>query len=353
VQKPIIQAALALLAPSAEVAQFTRVYFDIRIWSAPASLLNFVMIGWLLGMQNARGPLAMMLTINLINIVLDLLFVINLGMGVKGVALATLIAELIGVAVGMTFVKAELAQRPGDWAGIQLFNIAHYRHLLHINSSLLLRTMALMFVFAFITARGARMGDIILATNALLINFQLMLSYALDGIAHAAEALAGKAVGARDRRGLQLAVRRTLHWSLLLAGFFCLIYLVAGGLIIDMLTSIDDIQISARTYLPWLIISPLISVWSFLYDGVYVGATRSKEMMVVMVSAVVLLFLPVWYAAQSLGNHALWLAFTVFMAGRGAGMHYWWRHLTAQDRVIMNEYGDGPVTQAGQANDKN
>jgi MATE family multidrug resistance protein len=140
---------------------------------------------------------------------------------------------------------------------------------------------------------------------------------------------------------------------LLLAGFFCLIYLVAGGLIIDMLTSIDDIQISARTYLPWLIISPLISVWSFLYDGVYVGATRSKEMMVVMVSAVVLLFLPVWYAAQSLGNHALWLAFTVFMAGRGAGMHYWWRHLTAQDRVIMNEYGDGPVTQAGQANDKN
>jgi MATE family multidrug resistance protein len=353
VQKPIIQAALALLAPSAEVAQFTQVYFDIRIWSAPASLLNFVMIGWLLGMQNARGPLAMMLSINLINIVLDLLFVINLGMGVKGVALATLIAELIGVVVGMTFVKAELAQRPGDWAGIQLLNIARYRHLLHINSSLLLRTMALMFVFAFITVRGARMGDIILATNALLMNFQLMLSYALDGIAHAAEALSGKAVGSRDRKGLQLAVRRTLNWSLLLAGFFCLIYLVAGGLIIDMLTSIDDIQIAARTYLPWLIISPLISVWSFLYDGVYVGATRSKEMMVVMVSAVVLLFLPTWYAAQSLGNHALWLAFTVFMAGRGAGMHYWWRHLTAQDRVIMNEDGDGPVTQTGQANDRN
>jgi MATE family multidrug resistance protein len=160
------------------------------------------------------------------------------------------------------------------------------------------------------------------------MNFQLFLSYALDGIAYSAEALVGKAIGSRDRAGMLLAVRRSLQWSLVFSGFFCLVYLLAGEYIIDLLTSIDSIRVAAREFLPWLIIAPLISVWSFLYDGVFVGATRSREMMLIMVGSMLLIFLPAWFVSRTLGNHGLWLAFTLFMAARGVGMSFWFRRIS-------------------------
>lgn len=337
IARPVLAStALTLLAPSEQVATLTREYFSIRIWSAPASLCNFVLIGWLIGMQNARGPLAIMLITNLVNIVLDIGFVVQLGMDVSGVALATLIAELCGLATGIVFVRAELARHPGSSTAIHLFVLARYRRLFDVNANLFVRTMALMFVFAFVTAQGARMGDTILAVNALLMNFQLFMSYALDGIAFAAEALVGKAIGARDRDGMLLAVRRTLQWSLLFAAGFCGFYLVAGGWIIDLMSDIELLRATARDYLPWLIISPLISVWSFLYDGVFVGATRSKEMMFIMVGSTLFVFLPTWFGFAEIGNHGLWLAFTLFMAARGAGMHFWFRRLINSGTLIAN-----------------
>lgn len=328
----IIELALLALAPGAEVAADTRGYFGVRIYSAPASLANFVIIGWLLGMQNARGPLAMMVATNTTNIALDLLFVLQLGMKVRGVALATLIAELVGLLAGLFFVTRELQRFPGGWHRGLLLDLARYRRLFAISSDLLLRTLSLMFVFAFITAQGARLGDAVLATNALLMNFQFLLSYALDGIAHAAEALVGKAVGAGDNAGLRSAVRRTLQWSLGFAALFTIGYALAGTLLIDALTGLPEIREMARLYLPWLIVSPLISVWCFLYDGVFVGATRAREMRIVMMGAAALVFLPAWYLARPLGNHALWLAFLLFLAARGIGMHLWYRRWQAQYR---------------------
>ena len=333
-QRPIIEASVSLIGASVEVTHYTREYFAIRVLSAPATLCNFVLIGWLRGMQNARGPLAITLVINVTNIILDVVFVLLLGMQVRGVALATLIAELIGIVIGIIYVRKELTSHSGDWTRARLLDLMRYRRLINVNAALFLRTMALMFVFAFITAQGARMGDLILAVNALLMNFQFLLSYALDGIAHAAEALVGKAIGSGDRDGTAIAIRRTLHWSVLFAGLFCLVFWTAGGYSIDLLTSIDDIRIAARNYLPWLIISPLVSVWSFLYDGVYVGATRSKEMMVVMVASVLLIFLPTWYGFNILGNHGLWLAFTLFMAARGVGMSVWLRRLVNSGAIM-------------------
>jgi MATE family multidrug resistance protein len=328
-QYPLIEAAIYLLSPSHEVAHFTREYFNIRVLSAPASLCNFVLIGWLLGMQNARGPLLMLLTVNVINIVLDLTFVLLLGMTVRGVALATFIAELSGVVTGLYFVRSELARYPGTWTGLHFFDPTRYKRLFRINAALFFRTMSLMFVFSFITAQGARMGDLILAVNAVLMNFQLFLSYALDGIAHAAEALIGKAVGARDHSGMLLAVKKTLRWSLFFSLGFVLVYMFAGRNIIDLLTDIEPIRLTAYEYLPWLIVSPIVSVWSFLYDGVYVGTTRSKEMMLVMSGAAFFVFLPAWLLFDTLGNHGLWLAFTLFMAARGLGMHFWFKRIAA------------------------
>jgi MATE family multidrug resistance protein len=330
IQYPLIEASIQLLSPSQAVAHYTREYFSIRVWSAPASLCNFALIGWLLGMQNARGPLVILLTVNLINILLDLVFVLLLGMDVSGVATATVIAEICGTATGVYFVRKELARHPGTWTGLNFFDPSRYKRLFRINAALFFRTMSLMFVFAFITVQGARMGDLILAVNAVLMNFQLFLSYALDGIAHAAEALVGKAVGARDHSGMMLAVRRTLQWSLYFSLGFVLIYLFAGPTIIDLLTDIDSIRVTAYEYLPWLVVSPIISVWSFLYDGVYVGATRSREMMIVMAVSAFLVFLPTWLYFDALGNHGLWLAFTLFMAARGLGMHLWFRRMASK-----------------------
>ncbi|MFW2404186.1 MAG: MATE family efflux transporter, partial [Gammaproteobacteria bacterium] len=323
--------ALDLLAPSERVGALTREYFSIRVWSAPASLCNFVLIGWLIGMQDARGPLAIMVTTNVVNIALDLILVVGLGMQVDGVALATVLAEICGLTVGILFVIPKLRAHRSSGVPIPFFDLSAYRRLFSVNANLFVRTMALMFVFAFITAQGARMGDVILAANALLMNFQFFLSYALDGIAYAAEALVGKAIGARDRQGLLLAVRRSLQWSLLFAGGFCLTYVVAGNIIVDALSDIEPLRDAARAYLPWLIVSPLISVWSFLYDGVFVGATRSREMMIVMVGSLLLVFLPTWFGFSQWGNHALWLAFTLFMAARGVGMHAWFKRLVAKD----------------------
>ena len=327
---PLGELALWLLSPGPAVLPPAQDYYAIRIWSAPASLANFVLLGWLLGMQNARAALLMTLLINLSNILLDLWFVIGLGLGVRGVATATLLAEILGAATALVFVRAQLRGWPGRWPLARLRQPGAYRRLLNINLDLFLRTLALMLVFAFITARGARLGELFLAANAVLMNFQFLQAYALDGIAYAAEALVGKALGRRDIGALQQAVRRCLVWSLLFALLFTLAYWLGGRRLIALLTDIDAVRAAADRYLPWLVVLPLISVWSFLYDGVYVGATRSREMMLVMVGSALVLFLPAWYLGDraGLGNQALWLAFTLFMAARGIGMHVWWQHLS-------------------------
>lgn len=333
-QRPIISIAIALLGPTEQVAAATRQYSAIRVLSAPFVLCNFVMTGWLLGMQNARGPLAMSLVTNLTNLVLDIVFVTKLGLAVRGVALASLMAEFAGSLSGVFFVRHALRDLPGTFALSGLLEAGRYRRIFAVNANLWLRTLSLMFVFAFITAQGARSGDVILAANALLMNFQYLLAYVLDGIANAAEALVGKAIGMRDRAGMLLAVRRTLVWSLGLAAVFSALYFAGGPYLIGLLTTIDAVRAYAAMYLPWLVVSPLVSVWSFLYDGVYVGATRSREMRIVMMGSAFLVFLPVWYVTRALGNHGLWLAFIAFMAARGLGMRWWFGRLVATGQLV-------------------
>jgi MATE family multidrug resistance protein len=324
-QAPIGAVSLALLGGGAETQAHAATYFYIRVWSAPGTLANYALIGWFLGLQNARVPLYVFLTINLTNIVLDLLFVIVLGMDVDGVALASVIAEYTGLALGVTFVLRELRRHPGHWIRERLTKLSAYMAFFSVNANLFVRTMALMFTFAFVTAQGARLGPAILAANALLMNFQNLTSLGLDGIAHAAEAMVGKAVGKKDKRELQETVALTLRWSLYFSAGFTALYVVAGPLIVRILTDLPDVRATAMTYLPWLIASPLISVWCFLYDGVYVGMTRAREMRNIMVVSTFGVFLPLWFVSQPLGNHGLWFALMGFMASRGIGMHLGYR----------------------------
>ena len=320
-QAPVGRLAIALLGGDAETQQHAATYFSIRVWSAPGTLANYALIGWFLGLQNARVPLLIFLTINITNIVLDLLFVIVFGMKVDGVALASVIAEYSGLLVGGAFAIAALRSHEGHWPLARLTNLSAYKAFFSVNASLFVRSMALMFTFAFVTAQGARLGPAILAANAVLLNFQNLTSLGLDGLAHAAEAMVGKAVGQKDKDALQHTVRLTLKWSLIFAVGFTLTYLIAGPLIVRTLTDLPDVRKTAMAYLPWLIVSPVISVWCFLYDGVYVGMTRAREMRNIMVFSTFAVFLPAWYLTQSFGNHGLWFAFMLFFASRGISMH--------------------------------
>ncbi len=324
-QWPIATLAMTLVGADPSVEANALDYFFIRIWSAPGTLANMVLIGWFLGLSNARVPLLIFLVVNVTNIVLDLLFVIVLGMKVDGVALASVIAEYAGLAVGLWHVARALKQTGGHWSAPQLLELREYAAFFAVNANLFVRTIALIFAIAFVTAQGARMGEVVLAANAIMMNFQNLTSFGLDGFAHAAEALVGRAVGERRRDAFVAAVRVSLKWSLIFAACFALLYAVGGPLLIAILTDLPEIRSAAMTYLPWMIVSPLISVWSFLYDGVYVGATRAREMRDIMLVSTFVVFLPAWYLLTGLGNHGLWLAFMLFLASRGVGMHVLYR----------------------------
>ena len=324
-QWPISQLAMKLLGADAALREYALEYFFIRIWSAPGTLANFVMIGWFLGLQNARVPLIVFLTINLTNIALDLLFVIALGMKVDGVALASVLAEYTGLAVALYFAARELRKHSGRWPMEKFVDYRQYAAFFAINANLFVRTMALIFTIAFVTAQGTRMGGLILAANSILMQLQNLTAFGLDGLAHAAEALVGKAVGQRRRDVLERSVKLCLKWSLIFAAGFSAAYFLVGPLIINVLTDLPAVRETTLRYLPWMIASPLVSVWSFLYDGVYVGATRAREMRNIMVFSAFAVFIPAWYFLQPLGNDGLWLAFLLFLASRGIGMHVGYR----------------------------
>ena len=324
-QVPIAALSMRLLGPEPAVAIHANEYFFIRIWSAPATLANYALIGWFLGLQNARVPLYIVLAINLTNILLDLVFVLLLGMKVDGVAAASVVAEFIGLAVGVAHAILYLNRRSGHVLLSQLTNLREYAQFFAVNAHLLIRTMALIFTFAFVTAAGARLGGMILAANAILMNLLNLVSFALDGLAHAAEALVGKAVGARDKAALRRSVTLTLRWSLYISVLFSVSFYFGGPSVVRILTDLPQVVDTSLIYLPWMTLLPAVAVWSYLYDGVFVGATRAREMRDIMLVSSFLVFIPAWYAFRFLGNHGLWLALTLFLASRGVGMHFYYR----------------------------
>lgn len=319
-RKPIISAGLFLVGGSVEVTHFAEVYIRWTIWGAPAVLLTMSLLGWLLGMHNASATLYIAVLTNLVNVVMDLLLVYGLHMDVRGVALASVISQFSGLLLALWLVHKELRQRVGNWQVTQLLDPARLREFLSLNRNIFIRTLCLIFAFAFFTRQGARQGDLILAANAILLNFQALMALGLDGFANAAEALVGRAVGAGDRRSFIGSVKAAAWWSVVVALGFSLVYGLGGKLLINAMTSIRAVQVTGYQYLAWMVASPLISVWCFLLDGVFIGATRSREMRDMMLVSTFFIFLPAWYLLRFLGNHGLWLAFMLFFAARGASL---------------------------------
>jgi len=313
---PLKGAALQLMQPSAELNDLTRDYFHTRLFGLPAALASYALIGWFLGTQNARAPLAILLTTNLINVALDLWFVLGLDWGVAGAARASVIAEWSGALLGLALTRKALARYPGrlDTRALRLWT--SWRPLMAVNRDIFLRSLALQLVFFLVTVQGTRLGDATVAANALLLNGLLLTAHALDGLAHAVEALSGHAIGARDRTALQRVMAVAGGWSLLASIAFGLFFLFGGQLFIQLQTDIPEVRQTALTYLPYLAALPLIAVWSYLLDGLFIGATRAREMRNSMLLAVALT-LPLGWLLQGLGNHGLWLAFLAFMLTRG------------------------------------
>jgi len=325
-QAQISNFGLWILEGSNEVKFYAREYFDWAVWAAPAVLLNMVITGWLLGTHNATSTLVLAVVINLINIILDLVFVLLFNMNVRGVALATVIAQYAGVLVAIYIIHVILDQHPGTWCREMIVNTQKIKRMISVNHNIFIRTVSLLFVFAFFTHQGAVQGDVILAANAVLMNFYLLMALGLDGFAMAAEAMVGKSIGARDPRVFWQSVKTASAWSLLFAILFSLFYLVFGRSLVNIMTSIQEVRITAYDYIVWLVIAPLITTWCFMWDGIYTGATRAVEMRNTMLFSTLCVFLPSWYLLQGMGNTGLWLALTLFMLSRSISMTYMaWR----------------------------
>jgi len=316
-QSPLIRYVLELIGGSDEVQRNARLYCHARIGSAPFALANYVVLGYLLGTQRVRIALIAQVLINVVNVVAVLAYVYGLGWGIAGIGAATATADTVGFAFGAA-VLWHLRPRgltPLAWRTI--VEPTALKRLVAINRDIFLRTMCLLGSFGWFAHVGARQGDAILAANALLLNFQTFMAYGLDGFAHATEALVGAAIGARNRDAFRRAVKVNLFWAALGALGFSAVYWGTGSWIIARLTDQPAVRAAAQTFLPWAALSPLVSVWGFLLDGVFIGATRTRELMQAMAVSLIIFLAASWALVGPFGNHGLWVALLIFMAARG------------------------------------
>ena len=312
---PFQHVALQAMQPSPDLTALTQNFFHTRLFGLPAALASYALVGWFLGLQNARAPLAILLTTNLVNIALNLWFVLGLDWGVVGSARASVIAEWIGALLGLALTRKGLREYPGHLALSALKRWQSWRPLLMVNRDIFIRSLVLQSVFFLITVQGARLGDATVAANALLLNGLLLAANALDGLAHAVEALCGHAIGARDRTALRRSLNVAGGWSLICGIAFALLFSVAGHLFIALQTDIQQVREIAFAYLPYLALLPLVAVWSYLLDGLFIGATRAREMRNAMLLTAAITA-PFAWAANTFGNHGIWVVFLLFMGLR-------------------------------------
>jgi multidrug resistance protein, MATE family len=314
-QVPLAAVLLMAMGGSEGVTRAAKTYFSIRIWSAPLALANYVVLGWLIGQARAGLALGVQIAINLINMAATVLLVLVLNFGIAGAAIAAVIAETAGLLLGIV-----IARRLGHGAPpvprAALLDRAKLMRMLAVNRDIMIRTASLIAVFLFFTAQGARAGDVTLAANAVLNNFLLVSAFFLDGLANAAEQLCGRAYGARDRAAFSGAVRLVILWGFGFALVVAAVFALFGPGLIDIMTASAEVRHSARDYLWFVVLSPLLAVFAFAYDGVYIGATWARDMRNLMMLSLVI-FLAAWLSLRSFGNAGLWGALLVHYAARG------------------------------------
>jgi MATE family multidrug resistance protein len=314
-QVPLAKILLDAMGGSEGVTRAARAYFAIRIWSAPIVLANFVVLGWLIGQARAGLALLIQIAINVINMAATVALVIGMNAGIEGAAIAAVAAEAVGLVLGV-LVARTITHQPLNVPRAALLDRAKLLRMLSVNSDIMIRTAALIAALLFFTAQGARSGDVILAANAVLNNFLLISAFFLDGLANAAQQLCGQAYGARDRMAFSDAVRLVLAWGFGFAVAVAIVFALFGPWLIHTMTASGNVQQIAQEYLGYVVASPLLAVFAFGYDGIFIGATWAREMRNLMIVSL-LAFLATWFALRGLGNTGLWIALLVLYAARG------------------------------------
>lgn len=313
----VVAASRRLFAPGPEAGGELAAYLSVRLLGAPAALGSFALLGWFLGLQDSRRPLAVMLAANALNAALALLLVLGLGMAAAGVALATVVAEYAGLGLGFLLARGRWSAAGGMPQRAVVLAPDRFRRLLLVNRDLFLRSLLLQAVFLAVATLGSRLGEATVAANAVLMTLFTAAAYGLDGFAHATEALVGRAVGARSAPALRAAVRAGFLMATVLALALTLVFALLGPALVDLLTSLPEVRAGARAFLPYAALLPAVAVWAFLYDGVFFGAARAAELRDGMLAAVALFAALAWALVPSYGNHGLWLAFLAFLGARG------------------------------------
>ncbi len=316
----IIKLGIWAMAPGTGVEDATHTYATIRMVSAPVGLANYAILGFVLGRGQGVVGLLLQTLINGINIGLSIWLGLHLEWGIAGVAWATVIGEFVGMIAGFIYVttRFDKAARPG-WR--QLTDKQAIGKLMSLNRDIMIRSFALLVAFALFVRQGAQFGAVTLAANAVLMNFFLVAGYYLDGFATAAEQLAGRAVGANYRPAFDRAVRLTLLWGLALAVSTTVFFLLFGGVVIDFLTTSQDVRDAARTYLIWASLTALFGVLAFEMDGVFIGATWSHDLRNMMLASLVVFVVLLVTLVPAAGNHGLWLSLLAFLGMRGGTLY--------------------------------
>lgn len=338
-QSPISFLSFFLIDGSKDVEFYAKTYFNIRIFAAPATLALYSLHGWFLGMQNAKYPLYIALFANLLNIVLNLLFVYQLNMKVDGIAYATLISQYCALFLSIWLIKFGYKQNLLDFNLSKIINTEKLKKFFSINADIFVRTILLIFAISFFTAKSAEMSDEILAANFILMQLWLIISYGIDGFAFAAESLVGKFIGARDFDNLKRTIKYSFAWGLSIGAVISFIYYLFYTEIFSLYTSQNKVIEVAVIFVGWIIISPLINSISFIWDGIYFGATSTRKMLYSMVISIFLFFLPIYYITKDvLGNHSIWFSLTMFMLVRGLTLTIFFKSELAkiEENILRN-----------------
>lgn len=314
-QRPICSLALDFMDVDHETRRLAARYFLILIWGAPATLCLYALTGWYLGMQNSRIPMWVSIFVNISNIAVSLLLVYGFGLGIEGVAYGTLSAQWLGFILAMSICIRKYRIRRTGWSDIM--QIDSLKRFFSVNTDIFLRTVCLVAVTVWFTRMGAIQGETMLAVNALLMQFFTLFSYFIDGFAFAGEAMTGKYIGRRNDSMLRLTIRHLCLWGIGIAALFTLIYAFGGNLILRLLSSETTVVNAASDFLPWIFTVPAAGFLAFTWDGIFIGATATRSMLMSMFGATAVFFITVTALHPSLGNHSLWLAFILYLFARG------------------------------------
>jgi len=335
VLSPLMKHAIAYLsAANGDVLNQAYQYFSIRIFSAPAALCNLVLLGWMLGVHYGRGPFYLLLVTNIVNIVLDIYFVVYLDWAVAGAAWASLIADYTALVFAL-FLVAKLAKKQDiDLNVPNWLSISKMAELLSLNRDIFIRSLILQLCFSFMTFYAARIGETTLAANAVLLNFLMLVSFALDGVAYASEAKVGQAKGQGSVKNIELWVKISVFWGMLFGVLYSLFFALFGNTIIKLLTNVPEVIQEATHYLPWIVVLPILAMSCFLFDGVFVGLTRAKNMRNSMILSAGVGFFGVFWVFIDLQNNGLWLAMSCFMLMRGVTLIIKYHHLKINNQLL-------------------